>query len=38
MRFEKAEQLLQLAFDMQSSAEGLSLRDIADRFAVSIRT
>lgn len=38
MRLEKAERLLQLAFEMQSSAEGLSLQDIMDRFSVTRRT
>lgn len=38
MRLEKAERLLQLAFEMQSSADGLSLHDIMDRFSVTRRT
>ena len=38
MRFEKAEQLLQLAEMMQSTSEGISLADIQERFGVGRRT
>ena len=38
MRFEKAEDLLNLAFAMQSSADGVSLVDIMEMFEVSRRT
>lgn len=38
MRFEKAENLLQLAIDMQASRVGLSLQDIQERFGVGRRT
>lgn len=38
MRFEKAEDLLTLALSMQSSAEGVSLDDIASTYDVSRRT
>ncbi|MGE0108463.1 MAG: helix-turn-helix transcriptional regulator [Bdellovibrionales bacterium] len=38
MRFEKAEDLLNLAFAMQSSADGVSLADIEQMFEVSRRT
>lgn len=38
MRYEKTESLLRLAFEMQGSAEGLSLADIMQCFAVSRRT
>ena len=38
MRFEKAEQLLQLAEKMQASSEGVSLADIQDQFDVGRRT
>lgn len=38
MRFEKAEDLLNLAFAMQSSADGISLAEIQELFEVSRRT
>lgn len=38
MRFEKAEDLLNLAFAMQSSGDGVSLADIEQMFEVSRRT
>ncbi len=38
MRFEKAEDLLNLAFAMQSNAEGVTLTEIIDMFDVSRRT
>lgn len=38
IRYEKSQSLLMLAFDMQGSAEGVSLRDIMQRFDVSRRT
>lgn len=38
MRLEKAEQLLQLAEQMQASSEGVSLADIQDQFEVGRRT
>jgi len=38
MRFEKAEDLLNLAFAMQSSGDGVSLADIEEMFEVSRRT
>ena len=38
MRFEKAEQLLQLAEKMQASSEGIGLADIQDHFDVGRRT
>ena len=38
MRFEKAEQLLQLAEMMQGSSEGIGLADIQERFDVGRRT
>ncbi|MDD3183607.1 MAG: WYL domain-containing protein [Alphaproteobacteria bacterium] len=38
MRFEKAEDLLNLAFAMQSNGEGVSLADIEEMFEVSRRT
>lgn len=38
MRFEKAEDLLNLAFAMQSSSDGVSLTDIIEMFDVSRRT
>lgn len=38
MRYENAENLLQLAFEMQASHVGLSLEDIERRFRVSRRT
>lgn len=33
MRHEKAEILLKVAMDMQSSSQGLSLQDIAERYS-----
>lgn len=38
MRFEKAEQLLQLAEMMQATSEGISLSDIQEHFGVGRRT
>ncbi len=38
MRFEKAEQLLQLAEQMQASSEGISISDIQKNFKVGRRT
>ena len=38
MRFEKAEQLLHLAEQMQASSEGISLSDIQEKFDVGRRT
>ncbi len=38
MRFEKAEQLIQLAERMQASSEGVALADIQDQFEVGRRT
>ncbi len=38
MRYEKAETLLHLALEMQAAREGLSLKDIEDRFGVGRRT
>lgn len=38
MRFEKAEDLLNLAFAMQSSADGVSLAEIEEMFEVARRT
>ena len=38
MRYEKADNLLQLAFDMQGSRTGLSLQDIQQRYEVGRRT
>ena len=38
MSYEKTEQLLDLAIWMQSSREGVSLKDIMNRFSVSKRT
>ena len=38
MRYEKADNLLQLALDMQASRTGLSLGDIQNRFDVGRRT
>ena len=38
MSYEKTEQLLDLAIWMQSSREGVSLKDIMNRFGVSKRT
>jgi len=38
MRYEKADNLLQLAFDMQASRTGLSLQDIQQRYEVGRRT
>ncbi len=38
MRFEKAEDLLNLAFAMQSSADGVALAEIEEMFEVSRRT
>ena len=34
MRFEKAEQLLHLAEQMQASSEGISLSDIQEKFEI----
>lgn len=38
MRHEQAERLLDLAFVMQSSAEGVTLTDIQEKYAISRRT
>lgn len=38
MRYEKADNLLRLALDMQASRAGLSLNDIQDRYEVGRRT
>ncbi len=38
MRYEKADNLLQLALDMQASRSGLSLIDIQERYEVGRRT
>ena len=38
MRYEKADNLLQLALDMQAARGGLSLQDIQERFGVGRRT
>jgi len=38
MRYEKSQALLRLAFEMQGTAEGISLRDIQEKFSVSRRT
>lgn len=38
VRYDKLETILQIAFDMQGSAEGVSLADIKEKFGVSIRT
>ena len=38
MRYEKADNLLQLALEMQAARYGLSLQDIQQRFAVGRRT
>jgi predicted DNA-binding transcriptional regulator YafY len=38
MRFEKAEDLLNLAFAMQSTADGVSLAEIEEMYEVSRRT
>ena len=38
MRYEKIENLLQLALEMQAARGGLSLRDIEERFRVKRRT
>ena len=38
MRFEKADNLLQLALEMQAARGGLTLADIQDKFAVGRRT
>ena len=38
MRYEKADNLLQLALEMQASRAGLSLRDIETKFKVGRRT
>ena len=38
MRYEKADNLLQLALDMQAARGGLSLADIEERFACGRRT
>ena len=38
MRYEKVEQVLQLALEMQAAHMGLSLQDIEQRFGVSHRT
>lgn len=38
MRYEKSQALLRLAFEMQGSAEGISLRDIMEKSEVSRRT
>lgn len=38
MRFEKADNLLQLALEMQAARGGLSLQDIEQRFSVGRRT
>jgi predicted DNA-binding transcriptional regulator YafY len=38
MRYENADQLMQLALEMQAARGGLSLDDISERFGVSRRT
>lgn len=38
MRYEKSQSLLRLAFEMQGTREGISLRDIQEKFFVSRRT
>ncbi len=38
MRYEKSQALLRLANELQGTAEGLSLRDIQEKFSVSRRT
>jgi predicted DNA-binding transcriptional regulator YafY len=38
MRFEKADNLLQLALEMQAARGGLTLADIQEKFAVGRRT
>ncbi|MBO6519775.1 MAG: WYL domain-containing protein [Rhodospirillales bacterium] len=38
LRYEKADNLLQLALEMQAARRGLSLQDIQERFAVGRRT
>lgn len=38
LRYEKADNLLQLALEMQAARHGLSLQDIQERFAVGRRT
>ena len=38
VRYEKADNLLQLALDMQAARSGLSLADIQERYAVGRRT
>ena len=38
MRYEKADNLLQLALEMQAARGGLSLKDIEDKFGVGRRT
>ena len=38
MRYEKADNLLQLAMDMQASRGGLALKDIPERYEVGRRT
>ena len=35
MRYENADQLMQLALEMQAARGGLSLDDISERFGVS---
>ena len=38
LRYEKADNLLQLALEMQAARRGLSLQDIQERFRVGRRT
>lgn len=38
LRYEKADNLLQLALEMQAARQGLSLPDIQERFGVGRRT
>ncbi|CAA7615129.1 Transcriptional regulator [Magnetospirillum sp. SS-4] len=38
MRYEKADNLLQLALEMQAARGGLSLKDIEDKFGIGRRT
>lgn len=37
MPFEKTEDLIRLAFELNGTAEGLSLQDIQDRYRVARR-
>ena len=38
MRQDKAEQLIQIAYDMQASAEGITITDIMEKYDVARRT